>query len=108
MHQYKGALVLPIAVPDQSSAVIPRLVLLLFVRQTRPLGKLKNVPLAAQRLFLLQDAASAGQQVLTRSNGEGACLEPLGMCELFLSPLWLGWGDSTGMCSIELALFNAA
>lgn len=50
MHQYKGALVLPIAVPDQSSAVIPRLVLLLFVRQTRPLGKLKNVPLAAQRL----------------------------------------------------------
>lgn len=100
MHQYKEALVLPIAVPDQSSAVIPRLVLLLFVRQTRPLGKLKNVPLAAQRLFLLQDAASAGQQVLTRSNGEGACLEPLGMCELFLSPLEVWAGEIAQECAV--------
>lgn len=36
------------------------------------------------RPFLLEDTAFAGQRVLTRSDGEGACVGAPGMCELFL------------------------
>lgn len=57
---------------------------------------------------MLQDAASAGQRVLTRSAARGACPGAPGMPELFPAHGAVGWGDSTGMCTIQLALFSAA
>lgn len=57
---------------------------------------------------VLQDAASAGQRVLTCSDAEGACPGAPGMPELFWAHGAVGWGDSTGMCTVELDLFSAA
>lgn len=52
------------------------------------------------RLFLLEDTAFAGQRVLTRSDGEGACVGARGMRELFLGLTEVWAGEIAQECAV--------
>lgn len=57
-------------------------------------------PAATHRPFLLEDTVFAGQQVLTRSHGEGACVGAPGMPELFLGLTEVGAREIAQECAV--------